>query len=153
MNGQLQFPRYGLFFTVLVLVASSAWVGSARQGAATTRQPATPGSSNFTGKVTSLDASDLRSIRFRYEAGARSFWHVHDGNLVVLVEQGRGRIQLQGQKIQELVPGQPVLLPGGVPHWHGAAPDEALTWVAMNIGRDTKWMAPVSDQEYRGTTR
>lgn len=153
MNRELQVPRYGRLFTVLVLIASSAWVGSARQGATATQQSATPAMPNFTGKVTSLDASDVRGVRFRYEAGARSYWHVHDGGLVVLVERGRGRIQLQGQKIQDLVPGQPVLLPGGVPHWHGAAPDEALTWVAMSIGRDVKWMAPVSDQEYRGGTR
>ena len=153
MNRELQVPRYGRLFTVLVLIALSAWVGSARQGATTTQQSATPAMPNFTGKVTSLDASDVRGVRFRYEAGARSYWHVHDGGLVVLVERGRGRIQLQGQKIQDLVPGQPVLLPGGVPHWHGAAPDEALTWVAMSIGRDVTWMAPVSDQEYRGGTR
>jgi quercetin dioxygenase-like cupin family protein len=151
MKAESRVGRYGRLFMVLVLIALPAWVGFAPPGAA--QQPATPGPSNFTGKVTSLDASDLRGIRFRYEAGARSHWHVHDGALVVLVEQGRGRIQLQGKPIQEIVPGQAVLMPAGVPHWHGAAPDQDLTWVALNIGRDTKWMGPVSDQEYLGGKR
>jgi quercetin dioxygenase-like cupin family protein len=150
MNRTSRTGRYGQLLIVLVLIASPVWVSSARRSATTAPQAANQGISNFTGKVTSMDASDVRGVRFRYEAGARSHWHVHDGALVVLVEQGRGRIQLQGQKIQDLVPGQPVLLPGGIPHWHGAAPDQGLTWVAMTIGRDVKWMAPVSDEEYLG---
>ena len=84
------------------------------------------------------------------EAGARSYWHVHDGALVILLEQGRGRFQLQGQKVQDFLPGQPVLLPGGVPHWHGAPPNEGLTWVALTVGRDVKVIGPVSEDEYLG---
>lgn len=145
--------RYGRLFIIFAVVVSSAGAGSAGHNATPAQQPGAQASSNFTGKVTSLDASDLRSVRFRYEAGARSNWHVHDGALVVLVEQGRGRFQLQGQTVQELVPGRAMLLPAGVPHWHGAAPDESLTWVALNVGRDTKWMGPVSDQEYLGGKR
>ena len=148
MKAETRAGRCGRLFIVLVLITSPAWIGAVRERGA--QQPATPGASNFIGKVTSLDASDLRSIRFRYEAGARSHWHVHDGALMVLVEQGRGRIQLQGQAIQEIVPGRAVLMPAGVPHWHGAAPDQDMTWIALNVGRDTKWMAPVSDQEYLG---
>jgi quercetin dioxygenase-like cupin family protein len=150
MNRTSRTGRYGQLLIVLVLMASPVWVGSARRSAAPAQQATNQGMPNFTGKVTSMDASDVRGVRFRYEAGARSHWHVHDGALVVLVEQGRGRIQLQGQKIQDLVPGQPVLLPGGIPHWHGAAPDQGLTWIAMTVGRDVKWMAPVSDEEYQG---
>jgi quercetin dioxygenase-like cupin family protein len=153
MNSKPRTPRYARLFIVVVTVASPTWIGSVQQGATAIQQSATPALPNFTGTVTSLDASDLRGVRFRYEAGARSYWHVHDGGLVVLVEQGRGRIQLQGQKIQELVPGQPVLLPGGVPHWHGAAPDQGLTWVALTIGRDVRVMGPVSDEDYLGGKR
>jgi hypothetical protein len=46
-----------------------------------------------------------------------------------------------------LVPGQPVNLPGGVAHWHGAAPDQGLTQIAVNVG-GVKWGNPVTDQEY-----
>jgi hypothetical protein len=44
-----------------------------------------------------------------------------------------------------------VFLPGGVPHWHGASPNEGLTWVAVTVGgRDVKVIGPVSEDEYLG---
>ena len=105
---------------------------------------------NFTGSVTTLDAADVRGARLRYEAGARSHWHVHDGALVLLIEQGRGRYQLRGQPIREFGPGEPVVLPANVPHWHGASAKEGLTWVVLSVGRNVKWMEPVSDEEFLG---
>jgi quercetin dioxygenase-like cupin family protein len=108
---------------------------------------------NFTGGVASLDASDVRGVRFKYEPGARSYWHVHDGPLVLLIEQGRGRFQIQGQPIREFGPGEPVVLPANVPHWHGAAATEGLTWVAMSVGRKVTWMEPVTDAEYLGRSK
>ena len=103
---------------------------------------------NFTGGVKNMEAKDLRSVRFQYEPGARSYWHVHDGIQVLMIEKGRGRFQLQGKPVQEMLPGQPVFLPPGVPHWHGAAPDEGLTWISTSIG-GVKWMQEVTDKEYR----
>ncbi len=105
---------------------------------------------NFTGPVANMEAADVRGVRFRYEAGARSYWHVHEGSLVLLIEQGKGRVQIKGQAIREFGPGEPILLPANVPHWHGAAPKEGLTWVALSVGRKVTWMEPVSDEEYLG---
>ena len=69
MNSESRTRWFARLFIVLVVVAG---LGSAQQGATAIQQPATPALANFTGKVTSLDASDLRGVRFRYEAGARS---------------------------------------------------------------------------------
>jgi quercetin dioxygenase-like cupin family protein len=104
--------------------------------------------SNFTGNVRNLEASDLRAVRFQYDPGARSYWHVHDGNQIMVLEKGRGRVQLQGQPVREMLPGQPVFLPAGVPHWHGASPNEGITLLSMSIG-GVKWMQAVTDQEYQ----
>jgi hypothetical protein len=41
----------------------------------------------------------------------------------------------------------------GVLHWHGAAPDAALTQVNIGFGGTTRWGDPVSDAVYRGTVR
>ena len=105
---------------------------------------------NFTGGVSSLDAADVRGVRFKYEAGARSYWHTHDGPLVLLIEQGRGRYQIKGQPIREFGPNEPIVLPPNVPHWHGASAKEGLTWVAMSVGRKVTWGDPVTDDEYLG---
>lgn len=147
-NDQTRTLGLRCLWMALALLMVPLGVEPGQQGATTA--PSTGTLPNFTGAVSSVDASDVRGVRFRYEAGARSYWHVHDGGLILLIEKGRGRIQVQGQNVQDLLPGQPVFLPGGVPHWHGAAPDEGLTWVALSIGRSVKWMAPVSDDEYLG---
>jgi quercetin dioxygenase-like cupin family protein len=132
---------------LVCLLASIAMIASAQQ------QPAVPTGgtmANFTGGVRSLDAADVRAVRFQYDAGARSYWHTHDGAQVLVLERGRGRMQIQGQAIEELLPNQPVLLPAGIPHWHGAAPNEGLTQIAVNVG-SLKWMAAVTDDEYLGS--
>jgi quercetin dioxygenase-like cupin family protein len=140
--------RHSRLFLVLLL-ASLCWIASAQQRSSEPRRPPTVVTANFTGTVRSLDASDVRSVRFQYEAGARSYWHSHEGAQVLLLEEGRGRAQVQGQAMQELVPGRPVFLPAGVPHWHGAAPDGGLTQIAVNVGAAT-FTRPVTDEEYAG---
>lgn len=134
---------------VALVVASAGWMAAAQQQPAQAPRPPTPVTANFTGAVSSLDASDVRAVRFQYEAGARSYWHTHEGSQVLLLERGRGRMQIQGQKMQEMIPGQPVYFPAKVPHWHGAAQDQGLTQIAVNVGGAT-FMGPVSDEEYQG---
>jgi 4-carboxymuconolactone decarboxylase len=137
---------------VLVAVAALLLVTSLR---AQSGRPANGGQApgqmaNFTGSVSSLDAADVRGVRFKYDAGARSYWHTHDGPLVLLIEQGRGRYQIKGQPIREFGPNEPIALPPNVPHWHGASSKEGLTWVAMSVGRKVTWGEPVTDDEYLG---
>jgi|SRR5262245_66590165 len=132
---------------LVLLLVCTGWAAAAQQGTAT--RPPTPVTANFTGAVNSLDSQDVRSVRFQYAAGARSYWHTHQGVQLLLLEQGRGRAQIQGQQIQDLVPGRPALFPAGVPHWHGAAPDQGLVQLAMNVGGAT-FAGPVSDEEYMG---
>jgi quercetin dioxygenase-like cupin family protein len=130
-----------------VVLSLIGWAASAQQPA-TPRAP-TAVTANFTGTVMNLDASDVRSVRFQYAAGARSYWHSHAGVQILALEQGRGRAQVQGQPLQDLVPGRPLQLPAGVPHWHGAAPDQGLVQIATTVGGVT-WMGAVSDDEYNG---
>ena len=105
---------------------------------------------NFTGAVKNVDAADIRTVRFQYEAGARSYWHTHEGSQILILEKGRGRVQEQGKPLREMLPNQPVFLAAGVAHWHGAAPDEGLTQIAVNIG-GVKWGQAVTDQEYKAS--
>jgi quercetin dioxygenase-like cupin family protein len=133
-----------------ILLTSALAAQSARPAATAAPPGQMP---NFTGGVASLDASDVRGVRFKYDAGARSYWHVHDGPLVLLIEQGRGRYQIKGQPIREFGPGEPIVLPANIPHWHGASPNEGLTWIAMAVGRKVTWMEPVADEEYLGKAK
>jgi quercetin dioxygenase-like cupin family protein len=131
---------------VLALIAAGVAAGLAQ-----TPPPQTPAGSmaNFTGGVRSVPSTDVRAGRFQYDAGARSYWHAHEGVQLLMPETGKGRYQIQGQQIREMLTGQPVALPAAVPHWHGAAPDQGMTQLAVNIG-GLKWMAEVTDDEYLG---
>ena len=87
--------------------------------------------------------------RIRFEAGARTNWHIHDTPQLLLVEEGRGRLQELGSAVREFLPGQPVLTKPNVLHWHGAAPDQAAVQFSVFSGK-LEWKHPVTDEEYLG---
>ena len=52
-----------------------------------------------------------------------------------MAEEGRGRTQVRGEALQEMLPGQPVYAGPGVVHWHGASPDEHMVQLTFYLGR------------------
>ena len=111
---------------------------------------APPGqTANMTGKGGFVDSKDLNARRIKFEAGARTYWHTHTNDQVIVAEEGEGRYQVQGQPVKAFVPGQAVLLPANMPHWHGAAPGKSVVQATMYAGT-LKWAGPVSDEEYSG---
>ena len=94
-----------------------------------------------------LDSEDVLKARVRIDAGARSSWHSHSWGQLLLVEEGRGRIQLRGEELREMRPGEPVLTGAGVVHWHGAAPGQPMVMLSLR-GPDVEWFEPVSDDIY-----
>ena len=104
----------------------------------------------FTGPAPSvLNSDDVDMLRLRFEAGARSHWHSHSQGQLLLVEEGRGRTQIRGEEMVELVPGRPVHAGAGVVHWHGAVSDEHMVQLTF-ISGDATWEEPVSDEDYLG---
>ena len=104
-----------------------------------------------TGASTRLPTADVDLLRILFEAGARTYWHVHASPQIYLVEAGRGRLQMRGSGILDVDPGEPVYLPANVPHWHGAAPDEAATCLhAYPGGVAITMMEEVTEADYLG---
>jgi quercetin dioxygenase-like cupin family protein len=147
---QKRYVWTGLFVALVIALGLSA---RGEQAQAPTPQPAPAGrgnfSDNFTGKITVGQTTDMRMSRIRFEAGARTVWHVHNTPQLLLVEEGRGRFQEQGGEIRELLPGQPILTKPNVLHWHGAAPDSPAVQFSVFSGM-LEWKHPVSDEEYLG---
>lgn len=86
-----------------------------------------------------------------FEPGARTAWHDHPLGQTLIVTAGCGRVQLQGEPIQEIHPGDIVWIAPGERHWHGAAPTTAMTHIAIQEAQNGKavdWFELVSDQEY-----
>jgi quercetin dioxygenase-like cupin family protein len=142
----------------LVAVGVAVMIGAAAasQQAGAAPQAGQPGAagrgnfaSNFTGKVTVGDSTNMRTSRIRFEAGARTNWHLHSTGQLLLVEEGRGRLQEQGSDVKEIAAGQPVYTTPNVLHWHGAAPDQAALQFSVYSG-SLDWKEPVTDDEYLG---
>ena len=86
-----------------------------------------------------------------FEPGARTVWHEHPIGQTFIVTRGVGRVQREGGPVEEIRPGDVVWIPADVKHWHGAAPDVAMTHIAVQESRDgspVTWLEPVSDAEY-----
>ncbi len=115
------------------------------------QSPTTAAQTNFVGGTPSRpDASDIRAVRLRFEPGSRSNWHSHGNWQIIAAEAGRGRTQVRGEALQEMLPGNPPVFAGpGVVHWHGAAPDEHVVQLTFISGQAT-WFEPVSDDDYLG---
>ena len=89
--------------------------------------------------------ADWRVVTF--EPRARTAWHIHPKGQILIVTAGLGRVQREGGPIEEIRPGDVVLIPAGEKHWHGASPTAAMTHVAINEA-PTNWMDKVTDEQY-----
>ena len=96
----------------------------------------------------------IRAARVSFEPGARTAWHTHPLGQTLHVLTGRGRAQTWGGPIREIRAGDNVWIPPGEKHWHGAAPDTAMSHVAFQEALDGKhvdWMEHVTDEQYGAT--
>jgi quercetin dioxygenase-like cupin family protein len=109
---------------------------------------------NFTGgTVTKMeDNSKATIVKFRFDPGARTKWHSHDGGQIIMVEEGVARHQVKGQPVTELKAGETTYAGPGVVHWHGAAPKQGGTQYNVTKGTVT-WLDAVTDQEYNAAPK
>ena len=90
-----------------------------------------------------------------FEAGARSAWHTHPAGQRLVVMSGVGLTQEWGKPVQQILPGDVIVCPPGVKHWHGAAPNSAMMHLAVTgtvDGKNVDWMEKVTDAEYGAST-
>lgn len=123
-------------------------------------RPSGPGPTDwFTGSVqvemlfNSFDKERVQGANVTFDPGARTAWHTHPLGQTLIVTSGVGRVQRWGGPIEEIRPGDVVWFSPGEKHWHGAAPDTAMTHTAIQEVQDGKavdWMEKVSDEVYRG---
>ena len=86
-----------------------------------------------------------------FEPGAHSAWHTHPAGQRLVVVSGVGLTQEWGKPVQEIRPGDVVVCPPGVKHWHGAAPTTAMTHLAVTgavDGKSVEWLEKVTDDPY-----
>ena len=139
-------------FVALIAVAAAQDQGGQRgQGGAAPGGAGGRGNfgSNFTGTIAVQQTTGMNMSRIRFEAGARTNWHIHSAGQILLIEEGRGRWQEMGDVVKDLPAGQPVLTKPNTLHWHGAAPDQAALQFSVYAGT-LEWKQAVTDPEYLG---
>ncbi len=88
-----------------------------------------------------------------FEPGARSAWHTHPAGQRLVVISGVGLTQEWNKPVREILPGDVIVCPHGVKHWHGAASTSTMTHLAVTgvvDGKSVQWMEKVSDDQYGG---
>jgi quercetin dioxygenase-like cupin family protein len=89
-----------------------------------------------------------------FEPCSRTAWHTHPLGQTLIVTTGCGRVQRWGGPIEEIRPGDVVLIAPGEKHWHGATPTTAMTHIAIQeklYGKNVDWLEKVSDEQYDGS--
>ena len=94
-------------------------------------------------------------VNVTFDEGCINDWHVHDHVQILMGTMGRGYCQQEGQEPELIEEGDIVVVPAGVKHWHGAAPNSAFTHISVSGQRvegmeefDTMWLEPVDQEEY-----
>ncbi len=112
---------------------------------------------NHTGDVwlTELNKADtvidINIAQATFAAGAKLDWHIHPAGQILLITEGTGYYQEKGKPIQIVKKGDVIKCTPGVPHWHGAAPNSAFTYIAVStksVTNKTQWLQRVTDAEY-----
>jgi quercetin dioxygenase-like cupin family protein len=113
---------------------------------------------NFTGVVmqdevvTGTLPSRLRASVVSFTPGGRTHWHSHPVGQTLYCLSGVGRVQREGEPLMALHPGDTVVIPPQVRHWHGAAPDRLFSHLAISEngpnGEGTAWLDAVSETDY-----
>jgi len=98
--------------------------------------------------------SDVRVAVVTFEPGARTAWHTHPHGQMLRILSGVGRVQKAGERVVEVLPGDVIWFEPGERHWHGAAPSQLMSHLAVQradgAGKTAEWLEHVTDSEYFG---
>ncbi|MEO5912574.1 MAG: cupin domain-containing protein [Pelobium sp.] len=86
-----------------------------------------------------------------FEPGARSNWHSHPAGQILIITDGVGFHQIEGQPVEIIKKGSVVKCPPNVRHWHGASADVGLMqlYIVPNTEKGiVNWNEAVTDEVY-----
>ncbi len=86
-----------------------------------------------------------------FEPGGRSNWHTHPGGQILIITDGVGYHQIEGQPKEIMKKGDVIKCPPNTRHWHGASEDTGVQqmYIVPNTEKGiVNWMEAVSDEVY-----
>ena len=110
---------------------------------------------SYLNPLTKPGESSIFIANVTFEPGCRNNWHIHhaskDGGQILICVDGEGWYQEEGKEARSLKPGDVVVIPANVKHWHGAKKNSWFSHLALEVpGENTsnEWCEPVTDAEY-----
>ncbi len=94
---------------------------------------------------------DINIAMATFAPGAKLDWHIHPAGQILMITDGTGYYQEKGKSIQVVHKGEVIKCAPSVPHWHGASPNSAFTYIAVSTksaANKTVWLQRVTDAEY-----
>ncbi len=95
--------------------------------------------------------SNLTALIVHFAPGARTAWHTHPRGQTIHILSGIGRVGRRQDAPQTVRAGDTVWFEPGEEHWHGAAPDHAMSHIAMQESADgsmVNWLEAVENVDY-----
>jgi quercetin dioxygenase-like cupin family protein len=81
-----------------------------------------------------VDENDSGQVRVNvvtFKDGAVNRYHSHTFDQVLVVTEGEGIVQVEGQPEQHVTIGDVIFVPAGERHWHGAAPGKTMAHLTV----------------------
>lgn len=110
---------------------------------------------SYLNMLAKVEDAKLSIANVTFEPGCRNNWHVHKstkgGGQILICVAGSGWYQEEGKDAQSLNPGDVVVIPANVKHWHGAKKDSWFSHLAVEVpgeGTSNEWLEPVTDDNY-----
>lgn len=97
-------------------------------------------------------SSRLGGATVSFSPGARTAWHRHPLGQALVVTEGCGWTQAEGEPVEKICAGDVAWIGPGQRHWHGATSSSAMTHVTASEsveGQNVEWLEHVSDEVYR----
>lgn len=92
------------------------------------------------------DPSRVTGSIVTFEPGALTAWHSHPLGQILIVTAGCGLVQLWGMQVEEIHPGDTIIIRPREKHWHGATATQGMTHIAITEqlnGKLADWMEKV----------
>jgi quercetin dioxygenase-like cupin family protein len=87
------------------------------------------------------DDGGVELLAVFFAAGARTRPHIHEVDQTLHVVEGEGVLATETSR-QIIRPGDILVVPRGVWHWHGATPDSSMCHLSIKVLGGTNWSPP-----------
>lgn len=89
-------------------------------------------SPDVTDQTPFADSKEFRMGVIHFGKGVRNKFHVHSGEQLLIVTEGKGLVVTETET-RAVTVGDAIFIPAGEKHWHGAAEDSTFSHITIQV--------------------